>query len=214
MNIIAIDGPAASGKSSVARRLAAGLGFGYVNSGSMYRAFTWEALRAGIDATDAEAVAHFARAAVVACAFAEDGSLVFGLNGHTAVDHLRDDLVNRHVSGVSAVPAVREIISRELRELAATRDVVMEGRDIGTAVFPETPFKYYLDASPEVRRQRRAAEGQHDHIEHRDRIDSSRSTAPLAKAADAVIVDTSHLTLEGVVDAIRENLARKGLTCP
>lgn len=214
MSLIAIDGPAASGKSSVARRLATALGFSYVNSGGMYRTFTWEALRAGVDATDAEAVAHFARAATVSWEFDGDGVLVFGLNGHTSTDHLRDDLVNRHVSAVSAVPAVREVISRELRTLAADRPVVMEGRDIGTAVFPETPFKFYLDASPEVRRQRRAAEGQDDHIEHRDRIDSSRTTAPLAKASDAMVVDTSHLTLEGVVAAILAELARRGITPP
>ena len=124
---------------------------------------------------------------------------------------MRDSRVNLHVSLVSAVPAVRDLVSTRLRALAKERDVVMEGRDIGSAVFPETPYKFYLDACPEIRRQRRAAEGQSDEIEARDKMDSSRKTAPLKIAGDARVIDTSHLTLDGVVDAILGILRPAGL---
>ena len=119
--------------------------------------------------------------------------------------------MNLHVSLVAAVPAVRDLISARLRELAEDRDVVMEGRDIGSAVFPETPFKFYLDASPEIRRKRRAEEGHSDEIEARDKMDSSRKAAPLKIAGDARVVDTSHLTLDGVVEAILDILRPLGL---
>ncbi len=211
MTVIAIDGPAASGKSSVSRRLAKRLGFAYVNSGSMYRAITWEVLRQGADTTSPESVARALSGSDVICGIGEDGESFIHINSASPDAALRDSRVNLHVSLVAAVPAVREMVSSRLRALAENRNVVMEGRDIGSAVFPETPFKFYLDASPEIRRQRRAAEGQSDAIEARDKMDSSRKAAPLKIAGDAKVVDTSHLTLDGVVDAILELLRPLGL---
>lgn len=211
MSVIAIDGPAASGKSSVSRRLAKRLGFAYVNSGTMYRALTWEALRQTVDTSSASAVANALSRAEVSCAIDDNGESFISINSEIPGEALRDSRINLHVSLVSAVPAVREIVSSRLRMLAQNRDVVMEGRDIGSAVFPETPFKFYLDASPEIRRKRREAEGQADEIEARDKMDSSRQAAPLKIASDARVVDTSHLTLDGVVEAILDILRTLGL---
>ena len=211
MSVIAIDGPAASGKSSVSRRLAKRLGFAYVNSGSIYRAITWEVLRQGVDTTATADVADALSGSDIACGIGDDGESFIRINGRSPDEALRDNRVNRHVSLVAAVPVVRDLVSARLRALAADRDVVMEGRDIGSAVFPETPFKFYLDASPEIRRQRRAAEGQSDEIEARDKMDSSRKAAPLMVAGDARVLDTSHLTLDGVVDAILDVLRPLGI---
>ncbi|MFZ4777056.1 MAG: (d)CMP kinase [Terrimicrobiaceae bacterium] len=211
MTVIAIDGPAASGKSSVSRRLAKRLGFAYVNSGSLYRAITWEVLRQGVDTTCAESVAKALEHANIVCGIADNNESFIQINSGVPDATLRDSRVNLHVSPVSAVPAVRDLISARLRALARDRDVVMEGRDIGSAVFPETPYKFYLDASPEIRRKRRAAEGESDQIEARDKMDSSRKAAPLKIAGDAKVVDTSHLTLEGVVEAILDILRPLGL---
>jgi cytidylate kinase len=202
MTVIAIDGPAASGKSSVSRRLSKRLGFAYVNSGSIYRAITWEVLRQGADTTSAESVQAALERSEIFCGISDEGESYIRINSAIPDAALRDSRVNLHVSLVSAVPVVRDLVSSRLRAMAADRDVVMEGRDIGSAVFPETPYKFYLDASPEIRQQRRAAEGQSDAIEARDKMDSTRKAAPLKIAGDAQVVDTSHLTLEGVVDAI------------
>lgn len=211
MIVIAIDGPAASGKSSVARRLAMTLGFAHVNSGSMYRAVTWEVLRRGVDPTDPRAVASCTDGLALHAGLNPAGTSFVTINGDNVESHLHDEPVNRNVSAVSTVPEVRDMISQRLREIAADRPVVMEGRDIGTAVFPSTPHKFYLDASPEIRSKRRAAQGLKDRIEERDRIDSSRKTAPLAVATDALLIDTSHLTLDGVVEKILSILASRGV---
>jgi cytidylate kinase len=211
MTVIAIDGPAASGKSSVSRRLAKRLGFAYVNSGSMYRAVTWEVLRQGADTSSPESVGAALARAEIACGIGADNESFILINSASADAALRDSRINLHVSPVSAVPAVRELISARLRALAHGRPLVMEGRDIGTAVFPDTPFKFYLDASPEIRQQRREAEGGADQIAARDKMDSSRKSAPLQIAPDARVVDTSHLTLDGVVDAVLELLRPLGI---
>lgn len=211
MSVIAIDGPAASGKSSVSRRLAKHLGFAYVNSGTIYRAVTWEVLRQGVDPSSpaevSETLSHFD----VSCGIDPNNESFIQINNPISDTALRDSRVNLHVSLVSAVPAVRNLVSTHLRLLAKDRDVVMEGRDIGSAVFPETPFKFYLDASPEIRRQRREAEGQSDAIDTRDKMDATRKAAPLKIVGDARVVDTSHLTLDGVVEAILEALRILGL---
>ena len=212
MRVIAIDGPAASGKSSVSRLVAKRLGFAYVNSGSVYRAITWEMLRQGVDTADSGSVTKALAGTDIACGIGESGESFVLINGGIADAALRDSRVNLHVSLVSAVPAVRHLVSARLRALTGDRDVVMEGRDIGSAVFPETPCKFYLDASPEIRRSRRAAEGESDHIETRDKMDSSRKSAPLKIAGDAKVIDTSHLTLDGVVQAILDLLRPLGLT--
>jgi len=211
VSVIAIDGPAASGKSSVSRRLAKRLAFAYVNSGTMYRAITWEVLRQGVDTTSAAAIEESLSGSDIVCGIDDHGESFIRINSEIADVALRDSHINLHVSLVSAVPAVRDLVSARLRTLTRDRDVVMEGRDIGSAVFPETPFKFYLDASPDIRRKRRAAEGQSDEIETRDRMDSSRKAAPLKIAADAKVIDTSHLTLDGVVQAILDILRPLGL---
>lgn len=211
MSVIAIDGPAASGKSSVSRRLAKRLGYAYINSGTLYRAVTWEVLRQGADTSSHAQVADALARADVVCGIDERNESFIRINGESSEVALRDGRVNQHVSHVAAVPAVRDLVSAQLRRLAEDRVVVMEGRDIGSAVFPETPFKFYLDASPEIRRQRRAAEGQADEIASRDKMDSSRKAAPLKVSEDAIVVDTSHLTLDGVVEEVLARLAERGL---
>lgn len=211
MTVIAIDGPAASGKSTVSRRLAQRLGFAYVNSGSMYRAVTWDLLRRGTDTASAENIESALAGTDVVCEIGENRESFIRINNSDPDEALRDSSVNRHVSPVSAVPAVRALITRHLRALADGCPLVMEGRDIGTAVFPETPYKFYLDASPEIRQMRREAEGGADQIAARDKLDSSRKTAPLKIAPDALVVDTSHLTPDGVVDAILDLLLPLGI---
>lgn len=211
MTVIAIDGPAASGKSSVSRRLAKRLGFAYVNSGSMYRALTWEALRLGADTTSPESVEAALAGSQITCGIDGNKESFIRINSGAPDAALRDSRVNLHVSLVSAVPAVRNLVSSRLRLLAGECPLVMEGRDIGTAVFPETPYKFYLDASPEIRQQRREAEGGADQIAARDKLDSSRKAAPLKIAGDARVVDTSHLTLEGVVEEILRLLDPLGI---
>ncbi len=161
--VIAIDGPAASGKSSVARELARQLGFVYVNSGAMYRALTWLVLERGIDAADAVAVEKLAEQAPILCQLRGNESLIL-LDDVDPEPFLREDRVNANVSLVSSVPRVREILVEQLRRYAGSNDLVMEGRDIGSVVFPGTPFKFYIDASPEIRLRRREAQGQHDRI--------------------------------------------------
>jgi cytidylate kinase len=208
--VIAIDGPAASGKSSVARELARRLGFFYVNSGAMYRAMTWHVLQRGVDPGDAGAVARLANHSQIECDFANSESRI-RIDGTDPVKHLRDDNVNDGVSLVSSVPRVREVLVAQMRTFAAERDLVMEGRDIGSVVFPDTPFKFYIDASPEVRLRRRAGQGERDQIAKRDRADSLRLTSPLVIADDAEVIDTSELTIDEVVNEIVTRLERKGL---
>jgi len=212
MIVIAIDGPAASGKSSVATRLARRLGFAHVNSGAMYRAVTWEILRQQIDASHPESIEAAVRRMSVDSGFTEAGESFIRINSEMPDLELQTLEVNQNVSPVAAVPAVRQLVNAQLRTLAEKRPIVSEGRDIGSVVFPDTPHKFYLDASPEVRRQRRAAQGLHDSIEKRDKLDSSRANAPLKIAAGAHVIDTSHLTLEGVVDKVAEILSKFGIS--
>ena len=208
--VVAIDGPAASGKSSVARDLARQIGFDYVNSGAMYRAVTWHVLQQGVSPADGAAIADLLETTRIDCALDRDGSSIL-INGVDPVEHLRDDRVNEEVSSVSSVPRVREILVEKMRGYARDHDVVMEGRDIGSVVFPETPYKFYIDASPEVRLRRRQAQGQRDQIAARDRADSSRRASPLVIAEDAHVIDSSNLTIEDVVGEIIGRLKMKGL---
>jgi cytidylate kinase len=211
--VVAIDGPAASGKSSVARALARQIGFDYVNSGAMYRAVTWHVLEKGVASGDGPAIARLLDGTRLECLRGADGSRIL-IDGVDPTPHLCDDRVNDEVSLVSSVPRVREILVEKMRAYAADRDVVMEGRDIGSVVFPDTPFKFYIDASPEVRLRRRQAQGLRDHIAARDRADSSRRASPLIIAEDAHVVDSSNLTIEGVVGEIIGRLKMKGLEFP
>lgn len=199
--VIAIDGPAASGKSSVARELARQLGYVYVNSGAIYRAITWHILQKGIDPEDSERVTEALRLATITGALQDNESRVL-INGVDPADHLRDDRVNESVARISQFPVVRQIVAEKLHEHAHSHNLIVEGRDIGSVVFPDTPYKFYVDASAEVRLQRRAAQGGRDEIALRDRADSSRSVSPLVIAKDACVIDTSHLTIDGVVRQI------------
>jgi CMP/dCMP kinase len=211
--IIAIDGPAASGKSSVARELARRLGFVYVNSGAIYRAVTWYLLQQGVDPTDHAAIVQTIGSARISCAIEADESRI-RIDDVDPADYLRDDPVNQAVSQVSTVPEVRHIATEQMRRFAENHSLVVEGRDIGSVIFPETPYKFYIDASPEVRSRRRAAEGQRDEIAARDRVDSSRHASPLMIARDAHVIDSSNLTIDEVVDEIVRRLRQRNLTVP
>lgn len=211
--VVAIDGPAASGKSSVARELARQIGFAYVNSGAMYRAVTWHVLQHAVSAGDAAGIARLVESSRIDCTLDRDGSRIL-IEGVDADEHFRDPGVNDSVSLVSSVPRVREILVEKMRAYAVDHDIVMEGRDIGSVVFPDTPYKFYIDASPDVRLRRREAQGQRDQIAARDRADSSRRASPLIIAEDAHVIDSSNLTIEGVVGEIVGRLKMKGLKVP
>lgn len=189
----------------MARELARRLGFVYVNSGAIYRAITWHLLRRGIDPADRAAIVRTISAARITCDVEANASRV-RIEDVDPSNHLRDDAVNRAVSPVSTVPEVREIATEQMRRFALEHDLVVEGRDIGSVVFPDTPDKFYIDAAPEVRLRRRAAEGQRDEIGARDRADSSRSAAPLVVAHDAHVIDSSHLSVDQVVTEIARRL--------
>jgi cytidylate kinase len=209
--VIAIDGPAASGKSTVARVLAHKLRYVYVNTGAMYRAVTWLAVEKGVPAADAGRVQQLLHFTKVDCGV-QDGQSTILLDGVDPSEHLVDEAVNSNVSAIASLPDVRRLLTQKQRAYAYDYDVVMEGRDIGSTVFPETPYKFYIDASPEVRARRRAKQGLEDSIATRDKIDSSRRTSPLVIAEDAHVVDSSNLTVEGVVGEIFGRLKLKGLT--
>lgn len=208
--VVAIDGPAASGKSSVALALARRLGFVYVNSGAIYRAITWYLLKKGIHTEEIDRISKVLGSAAITSRI-EDGESHIVIDNMDPADHLRDDRVNQSVAHLSRFPLVREIVAQKLHEHARSEDLVVEGRDIGSVVFPDTPYKFYVDASPEVRLQRRAAQGERDEIALRDHADFSRLVSPLVIAEDAHVIDTSHLTVEKVVHEILTRLQETGL---
>ncbi len=211
--VIAIDGPAASGKSTVAKRLAQRLGFAWVNSGAFYRAITWWLLKEsprGLDESSAREV--LSRTGLSAGFEGNIARLLIDDIDPSA--HLREPEVNAHVSPVSQLDVVRAVLSGQFRALAATRNCVIEGRDIGSCVFPQTPHKFYIDASPEERLRRRAAEGETDRIAERDRMDSQRAIAPLIAADDAIIIDTTHIGIEKVIELVLAHLKETGITAP
>ena len=208
--VIAIDGPAASGKSSVARELARRLGFIYVNSGGFYRAITWYLLRKNIRPEENDLISTALNAAALTYTVQDNESRIL-VDDEDPADHLRDDRVNETVSRLSRLPRVRQIVSQKLHDCADGHDVVIEGRDIGSVVFPDTPYKFYIHASPEVRLKRRAAQGERDEIAIRDHDDVSRAVSPLVIAADAYVIDTSHVTIEQVVNEISARLGQIGL---
>lgn len=207
ITVIAIDGPAGSGKSTVGRRLAEHLGLDYLDTGAMYRGVTFAALRRGIDPADAADVARLAEAVELDVT----GGIVL-VDGVDATIEIRGPEVTRAVSLVAANPAVRTEMVRRQRAWAAQHGGgVLEGRDIGTVVFPDAALKVYLTASPEVRAQRRAKEVTDlDYatvaadIARRDAADQGREASPLTEAADALVVDTSDLAIDEIVaDLVR-----------
>ena len=238
---IAIDGPAGSGKSTIARALAERCGMTYLDTGAMYRSVTWACLRDGVDPSDAAAVADTAARSDVRFVREKDGSQRVLLDGEDVTAQIRTPEVDRSVSVVSAVPAVRTLMVERQRALAGEGDVVAEGRDIGTVVFPDAEVKVFLTADPRARAHRRAIQRAGgdaaagvaaevdpeqerailEGIERRDRIDSTRETTPLRRADDAHLLDSSDLTVEqeleqimGLVAAAREAGGPTGQAAP
>ncbi len=205
MRVIAIDGPAGSGKSTVARKLAERLGLEYLDTGAMYRAVTFAALRRNIDPADADPVAALARKVDLSVSL--DAIVVDGVD---ATIEIRGPEVTRAVSIVAANPAVRDELVARQRDWAKRRGGgVIEGRDIGSVVFPDAELKVYLDARPEVRAARRSKEVSDLDYEtvaadlaRRDALDQGRDTSPLTRAGDAVEVDTSDLDVDEIIDLI------------
>jgi cytidylate kinase len=203
--IIAIDGPAGAGKSTIARRIAARLGFTYIDTGAMYRALGLWALRQSLDPGDPYRMEPLALAAEIALDSAN--ARVF-LNAEDVTEAVRTTAVSDAASRVAAIPAVRRAMVDKQRAMAASQNVVMEGRDIGTVVFPQASVKIFLDANPDTRADRRQLETGGaktqvaDEIADRDRRDSTRPDSPLAQAPDAVYVDSTSLTLEEVEEAV------------
>jgi cytidylate kinase len=208
--VVAIDGPAGAGKSTVAKRVAARLGFLYIDSGAMYRALALWALRLGLDLTDAQRLEQLANQASIEL-FPRDARVL--LNGEDVTAAIRSEEVSDAASKISVIPGVRRAMVAKQRKMGAQASVVMEGRDIGTVVFPDAEIKIFLDAAPEVRAERRLAElrqrgenlNEDDialQIQQRDNRDRNRLEAPLMQAPDAVYIDSSRLGIDEVESLI------------
>ena len=201
--IIAIDGPAASGKSSVAHAVAVALGYMFVSSGHFYRALAWGVVR---DRIPGESFQEWIQCHHL---YAEEEGLEIRLvlDGEDVTPHLSEPEVAAMVSKLAVFPEVRDFVNALLRTQAGRHDLVIEGRDIGSVVFPETPHKFFLGASPEERARRRAKDGTVDSVVERDRLDSTRAIAPLSVPVGAVVIDTTNLTLDQVVATVLEHLS-------
>lgn len=215
LDVVAIDGPAGTGKSTVAGQLARRVGAHYLDTGAMYRAATLAVLRAGVDPADDAAAAPVVEAADIRVSVGDDGDTVAVLDGVDVSREIRTDEVTAAVSAVSANPVVREKLVALQRLHAVDDFLVVEGRDIGTVVFPTAALKVYLTATPEARAERRhrqnLAAGRASDLDEvlasvnrRDHLDSTRAVSPLRPADDAVHVDTSDLTLQQVLDRLTE----------
>ena len=203
--IIAIDGPSGAGKGTVARAVAARLGYRHVDTGAMYRALAWRAQREGLELADEAALAALGARATF---MLEDGRIE--IDGHDVRTAIRTPEMDKAAAAVSRHPAVRRVLVAVQRKLGESGGVVMEGRDIGTVVFPDADVKVYLDASPEERARRRAADPAHTSsknaqladvataLAERDRSDSTRAVSPLAIAQNAVVIDTTGLPIDDV----------------
>jgi cytidylate kinase len=206
--VIAIDGPSASGKSTNSKLVANALGFIYVDTGAMYRTLAWHCLEKHVDVHDPKAVATRCRnwKTSLECVERKVRLLV---DGYYPEKEIRTPPVNEAVSHVAAVPRVREWMKQKQRECARLGNLVMEGRDIGTNVFPETDFKFYLDASLDERAKRRAAEGIQENLAARDRRDSQRAADPLMIALGATVINNSAMTPEQSSDLILKTVKEK-----
>jgi len=212
--IIAIDGPSGAGKGTVARAVASALGYKHVDSGAMYRAVGWKALRDGVPLDDENAVA------TVAASQIDVSATLVAIDGHDVTRAIRTPEIDRAATSVARLPRVRSVLVARLREIGAEGQIVMEGRDIGTVVFPNADVKVYLDAAPEERARRRASDPAHTGgpaavadvktlLAERDRIDSTRAASPLYAAADAELVDTTGKSVDDVVDEVMAVIRRK-----
>lgn len=211
--IIAIDGPAGAGKSTVAKQVARRLGYLFINTGAMYRAVAWQALHEGLSLAESERIGALARQAKIELKGSVDAQRVL-LDGRDITDEIATPEMSQAASVVSAIPAVRRALVAQQQAMGRGGGVVMEGRDIGTQVFPAAEVKIYLDASSEARAQRRhtedLAKGVHSgslqatqtEIEQRDERDKTRADSPLAQATDAIYIDSSGLAIEEVVEKI------------
>ncbi len=209
--IIAIDGPSGAGKGTVARAVAARLGYPHVDTGAMYRAVAWKALQDGVSLDDEAAMAGLAERSVIE---ATDG--VVRIDGQDVARAIRTPEIDRAAAATARLPRVRSALVARQRALGATGGVVMEGRDVGTVVFPQAHVKIYLDASPEERARRRASDPAHSggqagslavvasDLAARDSSDRTRAVSPLTIAPDAVLVDTTTLTIDQVVERVME----------
>lgn len=211
--VIAIDGPAGAGKSTVAKMVAEKLNYVYLDTGAMYRAVTYLVLERGVDPNNQEAVTEIARQADIVFSNASGKAKVY-LNGEDITDKIRTREISNLVSPLSAIASVRSILVDQQRKLAASGNVVLDGRDIGTVVLPNADLKVFLTASGEERARRRLKDLEKQgekadftellaEIEARDKRDSTRDVAPLKVADDAVVIDTDNLTIDQVVDQIR-----------
>lgn len=211
--VIAIDGPSGSGKSSTSKRVGSALGFLHVDSGALYRIMTWQCLVRGVDTSNQDAVAKCAETVEIETR-PENGAIVYYVDGELPGDRIRTPEINAHASPVATVKAVRDRITAILRGMTQYGNLVVEGRDITTAVFPDSPARFYLTASAEARAQRRqkeevtkgianqSAEEVKASLLARDAIDSTRKYAPLKKADGAVEIDSTQLTLDEVVETV------------
>ncbi|MDI9896502.1 (d)CMP kinase [Rhodococcus sp. IEGM 1381] len=211
--VVAMDGPSGTGKSSVSRRLASALEASYLDTGAMYRVATVWVLRSGVEPTDADGVAKAVAALPLEIGKDPQSETVL-LDGEDVSGEIRGDAVTKAVSAVSAVPAVRELLVQLQRDLVnSSARIVVEGRDIGTVVLPDADVKVFLTASPEARAERRnkqnVEQGRGDDyesvladVQRRDHADSTRAVSPLRPAEDSVMVDTSELDLDGVMERL------------
>jgi len=224
VTVIAIDGPSASGKSTVSRSVAKRLSYVHVDTGAMYRAVTWKAIEGGVNVEDNIAVIGMLHTVKISFEVVE-GTVRMLIDGVFPGDAVRAPQVADKVSIVAAIPEVREILVQHQRALTKLGSLVVEGRDIGSVVFPHTPHKFYLDADPAVRAQRRqkdfaaaniqtSTDAVAKNLQTRDRIDSQRATAPLQIALGATVIDTGRFSIDEctniVVDHMRQQGTRRG----
>ena len=221
-NVIAIDGPSGAGKSSVSRIVGERLGYLHVDSGALYRIVTWQCLVHGVDTTSPAAIGAFSETVEIECR-PENGRIAYYVGGEEPGNRIRTPDINAHTSEVAREKPVRDRITALLRGMTRFGNLVVEGRDITTAVFPDSPARFYLTASAEARARRRQKEETEKGIANqttdavkasllaRDAIDSTRAVAPLRKADGAVEIDSSNMTLAEVVEAVLSSLPREWL---